>query len=150
MSGERSEVPMLAVSDLMSCELVTVGETEPLREVEALLRRHGIRHLPVVRGHKLVGLITHRDLLGALERDRANPGKDPLWTSDFMSVDLITVGPKTPLRDAVGLLLDRKIGCLPVVDSNDGLLGILTESDLVRYAAVAIEASDRREAAAEY
>jgi CBS domain-containing protein len=141
---------MLAVSDLMSCELVTVGETEPLHEVEALLRRHGIRHLPVVRGHKLVGLVTHRDLLSALDRDRARKGGDPLWTSDFMTVDLVTVGPETPLRDAVGLLLERKIGCLPVVDPNDRLLGILTESDLVRYAAAAIEASDRREAGAGY
>lgn len=141
---------MLAVSDLMSCELVTVGETESLHEVEALLRRHGIRHLPVVRGHRLVGLVTHRDLLSALERDRAQAGGDPLWTSDFMSVDLVTVGPRTPLRDAVALLLERKIGCLPVVDPNDRLLGILTESDLVRYAAAAIEASDRREAGAGY
>ena len=67
-----------------------------------------------------------------------------------MSVELVTVGPQTPLRDAVALLLDRKIGCLPVVDPEDRLLGILTESDLVRYAAAAIDASDRREAGAGY
>jgi CBS domain-containing protein len=141
---------MLTVSELMSRELVTVGETEPLRAVEDLLRRHGIRHLPVVRGQRLVGLLTHRDFLAALEKDRARTHAEPLWACDFMTVDLVTVNPETPVQEAVRLLLEKKIGCLPVVDEADRLLGILTESDLVRYAGAAIEARDRREAGAEY
>lgn len=141
---------MLSVGDLMSRDLVTVSETEPLRAVEELLRHHQIRHLPVVRGHRLVGLVTHRDFLTALEQDRARRGGDPPWVSDFMTAQLVTVSADTPAQEAITLLLDRKIGCLPVVDARGCLMGLLTESDLVRYAGAAIEARDRHEAGAEY
>lgn len=141
---------MISVNDLMCRDLVTVGETDTLRTVEDLLRRHQIRHLPVIRGQRLVGLVTHRDFLSALAREHARGDCESFWTSDFMTRDLITALPETSARDAVRILLDRKIGCLPVVDDQNRLLGIVTESDLVRYAGEVIEASDRRSLANEY
>jgi CBS domain-containing protein len=143
---------MITVNDLMCRDLVTVGETDALRTIEDLLRRNRIRHLPVVRGHKLVGLVTHRDFLRALERERERPqGQgEPIWVTDFMTTELKTVRPETPAREAVRTLLDNKIGCLPVVDEAGRLAGILTDSDLVRYAGQVIDAEDRRSLAAEY
>ena len=86
------------------------------------------RHLPVVdrRGH-LVGLVSHRDVVGA----RARPVR---VVADAMQTDVKTVGPETPAHEAAYLLLRHKIGCVPVVDAQGRLVGIVTESDFVRVA----------------
>ena len=143
---------MQTVGELMTrSSLVTITETQNLAMAEELLRLHRIRHLPVVRGGKLVGLITHRDLLrAAAQRGGADPAQKPLWASDVMVRDVKTVQSDTPTRDAVKLLLDNKFGCLPVVGADGTLVGILTEADMVRFAQHLIEDMDRRSLAAEY
>lgn len=143
---------MQTVGELMTHnQLVTLTETQNLAMAEELLRLHRIRHLPVVRNGKLVGLITHRDLLrAAAQRGGADPAKQPLWASDVMVRDVRTVRADTPTRDAVKLMLDNKYGCLPVVGADGELVGILTEADMVRYAQHLIEDMDRRSLAAEY
>lgn len=141
---------MQIVAELMSRDVVTLKETQNLALADELLRLHRIRHLPVVRGDKLVGLITHRDLLRAAAQRRGDPAEQPLWASDIMIRDVKTVRPDTSLREAVDLMLDNKYGCLPVVGEDDTLRGILTEADLVRYARHLISDIDRREAAAAY
>jgi CBS domain-containing protein len=131
--------------------LVTITETQNLAMAEELLRLHRIRHLPVVRGGKLVGLVTHRDLLKAAAKcGGVDPAKQPLWASDVMVRDVRTVSADTSTREAVKLMLDNKFGCLPVVGADGTLVGILTEADMVRYAQHLIEDMDRRSLAAEY
>ncbi|WNG37636.1 CBS domain-containing protein [Archangium violaceum] len=143
---------MQTVGELMTHNnLVTLTETQNLALAEELLRLHRIRHLPVVRNGKLVGLITHRDLLrAAAQRGGMDPAKQPLWASDVMVRDVKTVRSDTPTREAVKLMLDNKYGCLPVVGADGELIGILTEADMVRYAQHLIEDMDRRSLAAEY
>jgi CBS domain-containing protein len=143
---------MQTVGELMTrSNLVTLTETQNLAAAEELLRLHRIRHLPVVRNGKLVGLVTHRDLLrAAAQRAGADPTKQPLWASDVMVREVKTVRSDTPTRDAVKLMLDNKYGCLPVVGDNEELVGILTEADMVRFAQHLIEDMDRRSLAAEY
>ncbi|MCE9670449.1 CBS domain-containing protein [Myxococcus stipitatus] len=141
---------MQIVGELMTREVVTVKETQNLGKADELLKLHRIRHLPVVRQGKLVGLITHRDLLRAAATHAADPAAQPLWAADIMTRDVTTVTPDTPLRKAVELLLNHKFGCLPVVDADGALLGILTEADLVRYARQLIADLDRKELATEY
>lgn len=141
---------MRIVAELMSRDVVTLKETQNLALADELLRLHRIRHLPVVRGEKLVGLVTHRDLLRAAAQRRGDPAEQPLWASDIMVRDVKTVRPDTSLREAVDLMLDNKYGCLPVVGEDGSLRGILTEADLVRYAQHLIGDIDRREAAAAY
>ena len=141
---------MKTVGELMTRELVTLKETQNLAVADELLRLNRIRHLPVVREGKLVGLITHRDLLKATGLKCPDPVRQPLWASDIMSRQVRTVGPETPLRDAVRVMLDNKFGCLPVVGEGDTLVGILTEADLVRYAQELIGDLDRLSEAAEY
>jgi CBS domain-containing protein len=141
---------MQIVGELMTRDLVTLKETQNLALADELLRLHRIRHLPVVRQGKLVGLITHRDLLRASAQRRGDPSQQPLWVSDVMVRDVRTVRPELPLREAVGLMLDNKFGCLPVVGTDGTLVGILTEADLVRYAQHLIADLDRREMATAY
>ncbi|NVI96588.1 CBS domain-containing protein [Myxococcus sp. AM009] len=141
---------MQIVGELMTRDVVTLKETQNLAKADELLRLHRIRHLPVVRQEKLVGLITHRDLLRAAANHATDPAAQPLWAADIMTRDVQTVRPDTPLRRAVTLMLDHKYGCLPVVDEGGVLQGLLTEADLVRYAQHLIGEQDRRELAAEY
>jgi CBS domain-containing protein len=142
---------MQTVGELMTRDLVTLTETQNLSLAEELLRLHRIRHLPVVRHGKLVGLVTHRDLLRAsAQRSGADPAHKPLWASDVMVREVRTVRADTPTREAVKLLLDNKYGCLPVVGAGGELLGIITEADMVRFAQHLIEDLDRRSLAAEY
>jgi CBS domain-containing protein len=140
---------MQTVGELMTRDLVTLAENQNLNQADDLLRLHRIRHLPVVRSGKLVGLITHRDLLRAMSQRGADPAKQ-LWASDVMVRDVKTVRPDTPTRDAVKLLLQNKYGCLPVVGADGELVGILTEADMVRFAQHLIEDLDRRSLAREY
>jgi CBS-domain-containing membrane protein len=141
---------MKTVGELMTRDLVTLKETQNLRLADELLRLHRIRHLPVVREGKLVGLITHRDLLKAAARKGLDQASQALWAADIMNREVRTVRPETSLRDAVKVMLDNKFGCLPVVGDNGNLLGILTEADLVRYAQQLIGDLDRLSEAAEY
>jgi CBS domain-containing protein len=141
---------MKIVGELMTRELVTLKETQNLAIADELLRLNRIRHLPVVREGKLVGLVTHRDLLKATGLKCPDPAKHPLWAADIMSRDVRTVRPDMSLRDAVKLMLDNKFGCLPVVSEDGKLQGILTEADLVRYAQQLITELDRVSEAAEY
>lgn len=141
---------MKTVNELMTRELVTLKETQNLAIADELLRLNRIRHLPVVRQGKLVGLITHRDLLKATGLKCPDPDKQPLWVSDIMNRDVRTVRPDTPLREAVSIMLKNKFGCLPVVAEDGNLVGIVTEADLVRYAQKLIGDLDRRSEAAEY
>jgi CBS domain-containing protein len=141
---------MKTVGELMTRDLITLKETQNLALADELLRLHRIRHLPVVREGKLVGLITHRDLLKAASQRSADPARQPQWAADIMNREVRTVRPDTSLRDAVRVMLDNKFGCLPVVGESGNLVGILTEADLVRYAQELIGDMDRLSEAAEY
>lgn len=138
---------MFTVSEIMSRDLVSLSESEPLGTAEEYLDLGHIRHLPVVRGRKLVGLVTHRDLLracGGSVDARARVAQE------VMTRDVVTVRPDSAVREAIRLMLTNKFGCLPVTTADGTLVGIVTESDLLKFAAERAADIDRREAAAEY
>jgi CBS domain-containing protein len=100
-----------------------------------------MRHLPVVDGDKLVGLITHRDILRVtrstltgyrLEQEIDRRRQEETFVADVMTREVLTVNPDTPIKEAAKIIVENRIGCLPVVDADNRLLGILTEFDLVR------------------
>ncbi len=124
---------MISVSDFMTKDLVTVREADDLALAESLLRLGGIRHLPVVRERKLVGILTQRDVLrsGLVGK----PAARELPVSEVMTKDPTSVRPGLGLALAARLMLERKIGCLPVCDEDGTLVGIVTEADFVRFAA---------------
>jgi len=130
------------VADLMTGDVITLHIDDNLEEAEIVFSSAAIRHLPVVDDDKrLAGLVTHRDLLGAalssilkLPPEDEAAYKRRILAHAVMTADVITVGPATTLRDAASLVLDHKLGCLPVVDDERHVVGILTESDFVRLA----------------
>jgi len=129
------------VRDIMTREVVTLYEEDNLTGVEEGMQRFKFRHLPVVDDGVLVGLITHRDLL-SVAASSLEPGSEQkthllnqgVFVRDVMRRDVTTVGEETPLAEAGQLLWDKKLDCLPVVDSGKKLLGIVTEADFVKLA----------------
>ena len=124
---------MISVADFMTKDLVTVRESDDLALAESLLKLGGIRHLPVVRERKLVGLLTHRDVLRSGHSGK--PAARALPVSDVMTRAPTSVRPATGLAQAARLMLERKYGCLPVCEDDGTLVGIVTEADFVRFAA---------------
>ena len=123
---------MITVADFMTKELVTVKESDDLALAQSILRLGGIRHLPVVRDRKLVGLVTQRDVLRTVG---GGPLSRSVQASDIMTRELQTVAPRSSLAHAAQIMLRHKYGCLPVCEEDGTLVGIITESDFVRFAA---------------
>ncbi len=133
---------MYLVSDLMTPEVVSLRETDDLALADTVFRLGRIRHLPVTdpKG-RLIGLVTHRDVLRCHAIRGEFYGRATL-ARDMMTTGIVTVRPDTPLREALKTMLHNKFGCLPVVDEAQQLVGILTEADLVRFAAEFMEELD--------
>ncbi|HVN83903.1 MAG TPA: CBS domain-containing protein [Candidatus Binatia bacterium] len=106
----------------MSSKVVTVGPQRPLEEVRRLLKQHRIRQLPVVREHRLVGIVTDRDLRGAPARARV--------AGDVMTRKPLATTPDTPVDDVARVLRTHKINALPVVEKGK-VVGILTAGDVL-------------------
>jgi acetoin utilization protein AcuB len=129
----------MLVAEAMTASVVTISSEQTLLEALTALRAHRIRHLPVVDGSTLVGIITDRDVKRATpsvfsgDRDEFDRVLASTTVSHVMTRALITVAPETPLRRAVDIFLDRRIGALPVVDGGR-LVGILTDIDILRVA----------------
>ncbi len=124
----------------MSDDPVVIRPDDTLALLRDLMLEARVRHLPVVDDEgRLMGLVTHRDLLrhALVEQVDVAPWvqnvlRKNLKVSDLMAEKLVTIGPDADIRLAADTLYDAKIGCLPVVE-DDRLVGILTESDFVRY-----------------
>lgn len=140
----------MLVRDLMTRDVVTLDAEESLLLADDVMRLGRIRHLPVVSGgaNVLVGLVTHRDMLRAsvsslagLSRNEEASIKRAVPVREVMMMKVTTIGPDVPAIEAATLMLERKLGCLPVVDEGGRLVGILTEADFVELARRYLEAS---------
>jgi CBS domain-containing protein len=130
----------MKVKEIMVKEVATLDVNDELSLATDIMRLGRIRHLPVVDGPRLVGIISERDLfrsslaqaLGYGTKDTRDLMKK-LRIKDVMVAEVLTVSPEDEVRQAVRLMVDRKIGCLPVVEG-DRLVGLITETDiLVQY-----------------
>lgn len=128
---------MYRVADVMTREVVTLSVSDSLAMAEAYLEMGHISHLPVMGEEGLVGLVTRRELV----RARALGAGDGASVCDAMQSSLLTVAPELRLTEAARLMLEHKIGCLPVLEG-DELCGIITRSDFVRFALMVIEELD--------
>jgi len=129
----------MLVRELMSGGVITVHRETPVVEARDLMARERIRHLPVTDiGGAVLGMVTDRDIRLNLPSQATtlsvweiNHLLTKLTVEEVMSKPVITVTPDRPARDAARLMLDHKIGALPVLDDGH-LIGILTETDIVR------------------
>ncbi len=127
----------MLVRDRMSSEPITILPTLSFPEGFRIMREKGIRHLPVVdeRG-KLIGIVTQTDLLHASPSTATTLSVFEmsyllanLHVREVMSSPVITVSEEAPLEEAARLMVERKIGCLPVMRDGN-LVGMITETDI--------------------
>ena len=130
----------MSVKDIMQSEVATLRLDDNLDIADDIMTLGRVRHLPVVDSDgRLVGLVTHRDLLKASVASVLNLGRaaEKDWLGSIpvrlvMATDLATIAPQTSIGEAVDLMITRKIGCIPVTE-NDKLVGLLTETDCLGY-----------------
>jgi len=131
----------LLVRDVMTKDVATLGRNEKLAVADDVMRLGRIRHLPIVdEDGALAGIVSQRDLFhsgllralgfGSHAKDRA---MDLLVLKEAMKTEVVTVTPSAPLTEAAKTMLEKKIGCLVVVEGKK-IVGILTESDFVKLA----------------
>ena len=107
----------------------TVRPSDVIDLAASLMECH-VRHVPVEDDHgHLVGLVSHRDLIAMLASNRARSA-DEMVVADVMKRDLLTISPETPTLDALYLMRERGIGCLPVC-KNGKLVGMITAHDFL-------------------
>lgn len=130
---------MIYVEDLMTTSLFTLKRSDSLRDARSLMELARIRHIPIIDARDaFVGLLTHRDILGATisrfaDIDEHVQGEIDagIPVEEIMQTDVVTVPPSMLLRDAAELLLHNKYGCLPVLRGVT-LVGIITEADFLK------------------
>lgn len=136
--GSRGVAERTRVRDIMQRRVVRISADERLSTVEDIMTLGGVRHIPVVRSGELVGVVSERDLLRASLSSLNDFGSDHrraflqgVEIRRVMSSPAVTVAPDTPVEEAACILAERKIGCLPVVDREGRLIGMLTETDVL-------------------
>jgi CBS domain-containing protein len=127
----------MKVRDIMTKEVATLDINDELSLANDIMRLGRIRHLPVVDGPRLVGIISERDLFRSSLAQALGFGtkatRDIMKTlriKDIMVAGVVTVSPEAGVCEAIRLMVDKKIGCLPVVE-DDRLVGLITETDML-------------------
>jgi acetoin utilization protein AcuB len=124
---------MLLVEDSMTREVVTLSPGDTAKVALALCRERRIRHLPVLDGGRLVGIVSDRDLRSstpALGDPARAAALEEILVGDVMDRDVTTASPTDPIEQAANEMRERRIGCLPVVEGEE-LVGIVTTSDVM-------------------
>lgn len=125
------------VADIMTKDPLTVAPVETIGQAEDLMNTNKIRQLPVAQGKDLVGIVTGRDirsfLSGSLfESVEARENALNTKVREIMTTEPMTVSADDDLQEAVELMIEEKIGGIPVVDEAEGLVGIVTYLDVLR------------------
>ena len=144
-----SNLKALLVETIMTAPVVSLQSDHSIHFASGVMQLAHIRHLPVVDGERLVGLVTHRDLIAAQSSvlaKRFEPGGDglSLRVADIMKTGVWSVERHTPVLEAARIMSDHKLGCLPVLDA-ERLVGIVTAADFLQLLVRALEWRRERE-----
>jgi acetoin utilization protein AcuB len=127
------------VRDCMTCPAITIPAAASLRDAEKLMKEYNIRHLPVLKGDKLAGILSSGDLRRARPSDAVslsiweiNYLWDQLKVEAAMTRQVVTVRDDVPVVDAIRLMLEHRFSSLPVVNADGKPAGMLTEVDIFR------------------
>jgi acetoin utilization protein AcuB len=126
----------------MTRKLITVSVNDSVETAVQLLRQRGVRHLLVLDRRRLVGIVSDRDIKRALDHRQTkkkvmNLGGlyfllEPFLVQEIMTRKVVSVEPDASAQEAASIMVDNRFGALPVV-KNDKLIGIITETDLLRH-----------------
>jgi len=146
----------MKVQTIMVTHPVVLGERDRLDLADDIMTLGRIRHIPVVRGEVVVGVLSQRDLFRAAASTalKLNRGAQHTWlervpVGDVMSTPVITTSPDTDVREVVAKMLKQKIGCVPIVSPDGRLVGLVSESDCLRVLHRILETASTRQELAE-
>ncbi len=127
----------MKVINIMTTKPVSVEPSDTILQTEEIMREENIRQLPVIKDKELIGIITDRDIRSCLGSDSFNTLEEQekariTEVAAVMSNKPIFLSPDDDLRDAVELLIEEKVGGIPVLDVEEGLVGIVTYMDALR------------------
>ena len=118
----------MRAKDVMSKEVFILNETDDIFQASKFMKNERIRNLPVVdKENKLIGLVTLREFVDAL----TTRSKDTT-IGDIMLTEVKTLGPETPLKGAIEVMILNRFGSMPVIDNNGKLLGMISDLDLLK------------------
>ena len=129
----------MLVKDVMKIQLVTLNADSKLGFANDIMYLGRIRHLPVVKGETVAGILTQRDLYRASLTSILTNWKenkeflDSIKVSEVMTKNVITVSPDATIEEAAQIMIDKKVGGLPVVKEKNKLVGLITETDVLQY-----------------
>ena len=140
----KNSVP---ISKIMTRKLVTLSPQDDLVTAERLFKKHHIRHIPVVEGNTIKGMLSYTDLLRISFADAVDEHEEYVDTIVYnmftipqvMVSDVVTVSSTTSIKDVARFLSKKEFHALPVVDSGK-IVGIVTTTDLINYLLECIEA----------
>ena len=129
----------LTVRDIMTRDPIILGRNDTLDLAEDIMDLRRIRHMPVVDEGSIVGIVSQRDLFRSALVTALGFGRKTqtaviktIKIKEIMTEHVITISPDVSVKEAARVMIDKKIGCLPVVDG-ENLVGLLTETDILRY-----------------
>jgi len=133
----RQHVP---VSTIMTKDIVKLTIKDNLTKAESLFKHHKIRHIPVVHGQTIIGMLSYTDLLRISFADAIDDDEEVIDTTVYnmftveqvMAKKLITITPETTIKEAAEILASKEFHALPVCDDHL-LVGIVTTTDLIKY-----------------
>jgi acetoin utilization protein AcuB len=127
----------MLIQDVMRSDVIVIPPSARLAEILAILQQRGVRHVPVVKDGVLIGIVSDRDVKGAMLSAAASRPQDvagalcrQLTAADVMTSPVISIAPMCAVEEAARLMVTKRISALPVTD--DGrLVGIVTETDVL-------------------
>ncbi|GAA4271845.1 CBS domain-containing protein [Aquimarina gracilis] len=128
------------VSKIMTSDVITLNRTNSLETAEMLFKKHKIRHIPVVKGDEIIGMLSYTDLLRISFADAINENEHEIDTvvyemftiEQVMAKNLVSVNSTTTVKEVAEILSKKEFHALPVID-NGKLKGIVTTTDLINY-----------------
>ncbi len=131
---------LVPVSTIMTRNIVKLNLSDELTKAETLFKKHNIRHIPVVVGNKIVGMLSYTDLLRISFADAIDDDEDVVDTTVYnmftveqvMAKKLVSISSDTTIKEAAEILASKEFHALPVCEG-ELLVGIITTTDLINY-----------------
>jgi CBS domain-containing membrane protein len=128
------------VATIMTKNVVKLNVTDDLTKAESLFKKHHIRHIPVVSGNKILGMLSYTDLLRISFADAVDEDETSVDVTVYnmfsveqvMARNLVTVSPETTIKEVAEILAFKEFHALPVCEG-ELLVGIVTTTDLIKY-----------------
>ncbi len=128
----------MKVRNWITKEVIAIAPEASVKQAFGLMKSMGIRHLPVVKGRVLKGIVTDRDLRRPKILDVFKSWhelyriSDDIQVEDVMVSPAFTIGEGASIKEAAQVMVQKRIGALPVIDFKGHMVGIITESDILR------------------